>query len=367
MTESNAVPSEDRVSAAQAALDDETLVCYPGPNTKYFAGIYGEPLDRHLLLAVPPAGDPFFVTPEKSMDLIRDESWIEEARVIPENDPAAVARRLADEVTTNALLVDGRAPYSVTRVLDDASGATLVPADSFLTELRIRKDETEIAALRRSATVADEVSREIRSMGADVVGMTEAELANEIRGRLHAKGGTRLSFPVVVASGPNAARPYVRNSNRTIDAGEPVIVDFGAFVDGNASDQTRTTVFAGDPPDEFEAAYEAVVAAFEAGVEAVEPGVTAGAIDRTVESVVVDRGFEANLIHGTGHGVGLEAHEAPTIGDGNERELEPGMVFSIEPGVYFEGEFGVRVEDLVVVTETGCERLNDSPKGWRPL
>ena len=203
-------------------------------------------------------------------------------------------------------------------------------------------------------------------MGEDTVGLTESELAAEIRGRLHAAGATRLSFDVVVASGPHGAEPYRRSSDREIDAGEPVILDFGGFVDGYASDQTRTVVFAGDPPEGFEDAHEAVVAAFEAGVEAVEPGATAGAVDRATEAVLRERGYGDDLVHATGHGVGLEAHEAPTVADGNEVELEPGMVFSVEPGVY-PGKFGVRVEDLVVVTESGCQRLNDSPKTWRPL
>jgi hypothetical protein len=149
---------------------------------------------------------------------------------------------------------------------------------------RLRKDKTEIDALRRSAAVADAVSETIRTLGADAIERTEDDLAAAIRSRLHRWGGTRLSFDVVVASGPNAARPYYRHGDRRVQRGDSVVIDFGAFVDSYASYQTRTVVFAGEPPVRFEAAHEAVLTALEAGVDAVEPGGTAGEIDRIVAS-----------------------------------------------------------------------------------
>ncbi|MEF8853354.1 MAG: Xaa-Pro peptidase family protein [Haloarculaceae archaeon] len=359
-------PFAARVDALQSDLDGETLVAYSGPNTNYLAGFFGEPLDRHLLVLVGPTGNPRVVAPEKCRHVVAD-SWLDGPAAVPDNDPGAVARAAADLVETETVLVDDRAPFGVTGPLDAATEASVEPAGALLATHRLRKDDSEVARLRESATVADAVSRDVRALGAGAVGRTEADLAAEVRSRLHAAGGTRLSFDVVVASGPHAAEPYRRSSDRRIRAGEPVILDFGAFVGGYASDQTRTVVFEGEPPEGFEEAHEAVVAAVEAGVEAVEPGVSAGAVDRATEAVVRERGYGDGLVHATGHGVGLDAHEAPTIADGNERELEPGMVFSIEPGVYVEGEFGVRIEDLVVVTDEGCERLNDSPKTWQPL
>ncbi|MFB6150671.1 MAG: M24 family metallopeptidase [Haloarculaceae archaeon] len=363
---------QDRLATLQAGLADrdaDAMALYPGPNTLYLAGFFGEPLDRHLLVCVPETGEPWVVTPRKSLDLVRDQSPIEKVRVTDANDSGAVSRRFAEELPgeVDDLLVDGRAPFSVTGPLDAAADAALDTADPLLTEARIRKDDGEVAALERSAAVADEVSEEIRAKGPRAVGATERELAQEIRGLLHAKGATRLSFDVVVASGPNAANPYLRHGDRRIREGEPVVLDFGAFVDGYASDQTRTVVFGGAPPDGFEAAYDAVRAALDAGVEAVEPGIPVGTVDDAANAVVEEHGFGENLVHATGHGVGLEAHEAPTVAGGNDRPLEPGMVFSVEPGVYVEGEWGVRVEDLVVVTGDGCRRLNHSPRTWKPL
>lgn len=360
----------NRVASLQGQLEaHDVLVLYPGPNTQYVANFFGEPLDRHLLIAVPASGDPWIVTPRKSLDLIQDVSWIELVTVIEDNDPKAVATRLSESLpdSVDRLLLDDRMPVSVAHPLQEAANMTFGLAGEVLKECRIRKDTDEIAALKRSGSVADTVSEKIRAMGTRAIGMTEAELADEIRGRLHAKGGTRLSFDIVVASGPNAAQPYYRHGDRRIREGEPVILDFGAFVDEYASDQTRTTVFAGEPSDRFLSAYEAVRTALDAGIEAVEPGVEASTVDRIVSGVIADHGFEDNLIHATGHGVGLEAHEEPTIANSATQNLELGMVFSIEPGVYFEDAFGVRVEDLVVVTENGCDRLNHSPRTWRPL
>jgi Xaa-Pro aminopeptidase len=137
-------------------------------------------------------------------------------------------------------------------------------------------------------------------------------------------------------------------------------------MDGYAGDQTRTTVFAGEPPDAFVDAHSVVLDALQAGVDTVGPGVEAQAVDRAARAIIEDAGHGDAFIHRTGHGIGLEVHEAPYIVEGNDRELQPGMVFSVEPGIYREGEWGVRVEDLVAVTADGAERLNGSSRGWAP-
>jgi Xaa-Pro aminopeptidase len=144
-----------------------------------------------------------------------------------------------------------------------------------------------------------------------------------------------------------------------------VVLDFGTRVDHYPSDQTRTLVFGGDPGEQYREVHEVVREAQQAGVEAAGPGVTAGAVDAAARAVIEDAGYGEQFIHRTGHGVGLDVHEEPYIVSGSERVLEPGMVFSVEPGIYLPGEFGVRIEDLVVVTEEGCERLNDTDRGWR--
>ena len=359
-----------RRSRAQQRLRERSAaaVAYPGPNLQYFTGFRGEPVDRFHALYLPPEGEATLVTPAGYETQARRNASVEDVRTVPGNDPGQVADALGSLLPDGAdLLVDDDALHGLTARLHERVGTDRVrSAAPVFDGLRRRKDEAEVDALRRSAGVADEVSAEIRSLGGDAVGMTEAELATAIRRELHARGATGVSFDVVVGAGPNGADPALRYGDREIRAGEPVVVDFGCFLDGYASDQTRTVVFEGDPPAEFERVHGAVHDALDAGVDAVEPGATAGDVDAATRGTVADHGYADRFPHPTGHGVGLASHESLTVAEGEETELEPGMVFSVEPGVYFD-DWGVRIEDLVAVTEDGCERLNDSPRTWEPL
>jgi len=368
-------PFERRTQRCQerlAAVDADAVVLFPSPNLYYLSGFDEEPMERHLLLFVPPAGDPVFVAPTMYDEQLRDESWVTDVRTWDDgDDPVALVRDVAAELDLAAgsrVLVDPTMWARFTQDLRDAiPDADWGLADEVLADLRARKDDAELDALRRAAAVADEVARDVRALGDDAIGMTEAELAAEIERRLSDAGGEELSFGVVVGSGPNGAKPHHRHGDREIQPGDPVVLDFGTRVDGYPSDQTRTVVFDGDPPEGFEDAFEAVRDAQQAGVEAVEPGVPAEQVDHAARAVIEERGFGDAFVHRTGHGVGLDVHEDPYVVAGNDEPLEPGMVFSVEPGVYLEGEFGIRIEDLVIVTEDGCERLNDSARGWRPV
>jgi Xaa-Pro aminopeptidase len=243
-------------------------------------------------------------------------------------------------------------------------GAALSLSDPVLGPLRVRKDESELSALRAAAGVADDVLEAVRATEVGLVGRTEADLAWEIERRLREAGGEELAFPVIVGSGPNGAMPHHMHDDREIRPGDPVVLDFGARVEGYPGDQTRTVVPGGDPPERFREVHDVVREAQAAGVDAVGPGVTAGAVDAAAREVIEDAGYGDRFVHRTGHGVGLDVHEEPYIVAGSDRELEPGMVFSVEPGVYLPGEFGVRIEDLVVVTADGSERLNHTDRGW---
>jgi Xaa-Pro aminopeptidase len=365
---------ESRARDAQRALREagaDAAVLFPGPNQFYVSGFATEPGERHLLLFLPASGHPVFVAPTMYREQIRDASWVEDLRLWDDgDDPVAVV----EEVTADLGLRGGRV------LLDDRMWALFVRdlreavpdadwglASEVFDDLRIRKDEAELDAIRRAAELADEVSVAVRELGRDAVGLTERELAAEVEDRLAAGGGAGVSFETIVGSGPNGAKPHHAHGEREVRRGDPVVLDFGAWVDGYPGDQTRTVVFAGDPSDAFREVHDVVREAQQAAVEAVEPGVEAQAVDEAAREVIEDAGYGEQFVHRTGHGVGLEVHEPPYVVDGNDLELEPGMVFSVEPGVYLEGEFGVRIEDLVVVTAAGCERLNDSPRGWGPL
>ncbi len=351
--------------------DADALVLFPSTNLFYLSGFREHPGERHLLLFVPKNDDPIFVVPDMYGEQISDESWISNVRTWSDgDDPLNLVKSVADEFDLHSshLLVDDRMWALFTQDLQQAlPDATFGLASEVLDSLRMRKDETEIEALRTAGEVADRASVEIRELGEDAIGMTEAELAAEIESRLADAGGDEPAFGTIVGSGPNGAKPHHGHGDREIGYGDPVVLDFGAFVDGYPGDQTRTVVFAGEPPEGYEEVHQAVLEAEQAGVEAADPGVTAESVDRAARDVIESYGYGDEFIHRTGHGVGLDVHEGPYIVEGNDLELEPGMVFSVEPGIYLPGEFGVRIEDLVVITDDGCERLNDSPRTWQSL
>ncbi|NGM71523.1 aminopeptidase P family protein [Natronolimnobius sp. AArcel1] len=380
-------PFEQRLAACQSRLEDDATplaICAPGPNLTYLTGFDESPSERHFLLFVPHASvdaPPTFVAPAMY------ESQLEEGAIADiavrlwddADDPVAVIERTLESFDLDLDAETGQPSVLV----DDRMWATFVqdlqaccPSAEFglvsdvLEPIRIRKDETELAALRRAGDLADRVSREIRSRGEALCGLTERELAAEIERLLIEYGGRDLAFETIVAAGPNGARPHHHSSDRPIQRGDPIVMDFGAFVETDLpgdtqypGDQTRTMVV-GDPPEAYEEVHEIVAEAQQAAVEAVEPGVTAGDIDAVAREHITNAGYGDAFVHRTGHGVGLEVHEPPYIVADNDRELEAGMVFSIEPGIYLEDRFGVRIEDLVIVTDGGAERLNNSPRGW---
>jgi Xaa-Pro aminopeptidase len=364
-------PFERRTRDCQAALRDrgtDAAVLFPGPNLFYLTGFEESPGERHLLLFVPADGDPAFVAPTMYREQL--DTWVDDRRLYDDgDDPLALLSAVAEDLALDGgeVLVDDRMWATFTQdlraTLPDAAFGL---ASEVLAPLRMRKDDRELDALRRAGDLADAVSESVRSLGADAVGTTESELAADVERRMADRGATEPSFGTIVGAGANGAKPHHHHGDREIEEGDPVVLDFGGYVDGYPGDQTRTTVFAGDPPAGFEDVFEVVLEAHHAAVDAVEPGVTAGSVDAAAREVIEDAGYGDQFVHRTGHGVGLEVHEPPYIVAGNERQLEPGMVFSVEPGVYLEGAFGVRIEDLVVVTGDGHERLNDSPRGWRP-
>ncbi|MFB6270693.1 MAG: M24 family metallopeptidase [Halobacterium sp.] len=363
---------EERTRECQRRLRERGasgVVLFPSPNLYYLGGFREDPGERHLLLFVPAEGDPAFVAPELYGDQLRDATWVEDVRLWTDvEDPLPLISQAASDLgmTDGELLVDptmwARFTQDLREAIPDADWGL---ASEVLGPLRVRKDDAELDALRRAGDAADAAMRDVRGLGADAIGMTETELARFVEERLVAHGGDGTSFDTIVGSGPNGAKPHHHRSDREIRPGDPVVLDFGTRVDHYPSDQTRTVVFDGEPSAEFQTVHDVVRDAQQAAVEAVEPGVAAEDVDAAAREVIADAGYGDEFIHRTGHGVGLEVHEEPFIVGGNDRPLRPGMVFSVEPGVYLEGEFGVRIEDLVVVTEDGCERLNDTDRGWQ--
>ena len=366
-------PFSGRTASFEGRLADagaDAAALAPGPNLYYLSGFAGE-ADRHLLLLVTAEGERTFVVPEQYAEQVAEGTWINAVRTVPGNSPELVAEQFEREWDGSGgrLLLDDRMTVEIShRLHERLPAASFGLATEVLGPMRLRKDETEIDALRTAAAVADDVSAEIRSYGSRAIGMTEAELAVDIRAALHERGCEGVAFPVSVGAGPNGARPTQhRHGDREIRPGDPVVIDFGGVTNHYASDQTRVVVFDGDPPDGFREAYDAVLEALRRGVDEITPGMTTGEADALVREVIEARGYGDEFTTGTGHGVGLRAHEEPAVAPGGDAVVREGMVFSVEPGVYLPGEFGVRLETLVVATDDGVDPLNTSPYTWRPL
>ncbi len=232
-----------------------------------------------------------------------------------------------------------------------------------VTLLRAVKDETEIAAMRRAAAVTDEALGLVVARG--LVGRKERDVAWELQAEYHRLGAEGEAFPAIVAAGDHGAQAHALPGERLIRAGELVVVDTGARVQGYCSDITRTYA-AGEPSEELRHIYDVVLAAQLAGLAAVRAGAHGRRdVDAAARAVVAAAGFGDRFGHGTGHGVGREVHEAPSLGRVRGDRLETGMVCTVEPGIYVEGFAGVRIEDTVLVTAAGCERLTTSPKDLR--
>jgi Xaa-Pro aminopeptidase len=237
--------------------------------------------------------------------------------------------------------------------------AELVPTTGLVADRRRVKSAAEVARIEAAATIADEALDQLRPQLLD--GPSEHEFATALERTMIDLGADERSFPTICAAGPNSARPHAEPGDRRIAEGDLVVIDFGALVDGYHSDMTRT-IPVGEVAPEVRELLAVATESQAAGATAVRPGVTAHAIDRACRDVLADHGLEDRLLHGTGHGLGLEIHETPILRPDGAEELREGEVVTVEPGVYLPGTGGARVEDTVVVTATGSRPLTRFPK-----
>jgi Xaa-Pro aminopeptidase len=236
----------------------------------------------------------------------------------------------------------------------------LVATAGLVEGLRLVKDAGEVARIAAAAAIADAALAEVLDMLGQ--GRTETEVALALDTAMRRLGSEDRAFETIVASGPNAAKPHARPTDRPIGLGDPVVIDFGATYAGYRSDMTRTFCVGGAPAPELAQVFEVVAEAQAAGVAAVAPGVVTGAIDKVCRDRIGESGWGDAFEHGTGHGVGLDIHEAPAVGQGSTAILTAGVVVTVEPGIYLAGLGGVRIEDTVVVTDQGCRPLTTFTK-----
>jgi Xaa-Pro aminopeptidase len=345
----------ERAKAAAAEAKLEGLLVTPGADLVYLTGYAPPPLERLTLLILPGGRDPVLVVPAleypaaeiaPGMGGVELEAWRDG------EDPYELAARILR--AGRYAITDATWAVHLLALEHATADCLFVAAGRALPLLRAVKDGQEIERLRAAAEGADAAFAEVVMMRFE--GRREMDVAADLERLLREHGHERVDF-TVVGSGPNGASPHHHSGERAIQAGDAVVMDFGGAANGYCSDITRT-VFVGEPTEEQRRVHDTVRAAQQAAFETVRPGVPAQEVDRAARTLIEDAGFGEFFVHRTGHGIGIEIHEPPYIVEGNETPLQPGMTFSDEPGVYLPGKFGVRIEDQLVVTDEGAERLN---------
>ncbi|HEY4565752.1 MAG TPA: Xaa-Pro peptidase family protein [Savagea sp.] len=313
-----------------------------------------------------------FITKEEAL-FITDFRYVEQATeqavgYMVVEQRRTVVEQVADEVVRLGVRTLGfekdHMTYGEFEIFEEYVDAMLVPVSGWVEQLRLIKTEDELAILQRAADIADETFEHICTYIRP--GVSELDVANEMERYMRSLGATQSSFDSIVASGVRGALPHGVASDKLIEEGELVTLDFGALYNGYISDITRT-VAVGEPSEQMKEVYEIVLAAQKRGVEQIRPGMKASEADQVVRDVIVEKGYGEAFGHSTGHGIGLEVHEMPALSSRNDTVLQCGMTVTVEPGIYLPGIGGVRIEDDIVLTETGNRRLTKSSKELRIL
>lgn len=351
---------ETRLSAVRAAMHENglnALVITPGAAMRYLTG-FSEPGSRFLALIVPAEQPCVFVVPALNAGQARQNpAGITDVRAW--EDAAGWERVLGPlvqdlKLNSSTVGLDDDMPARFVLALQKLMpNASLDLAGAVLAPLRSYKDAGELAALQQAAAATDALIPV--AYAACQIGASEIEIALAIQQAI-ARGGHAESFAPIVGAGVNGASPHHNTGAAQIQRGNVVILDFGAMTGGYHGDITRT-VAVGPASDEAKRVYEIVYRAYSAGVAAVRPGAAAQDVDAAARKAIADAGYGEYFIHRTGHGIGLDDHETPYILAGNETLLQPGHCFSIEPGIYLPGHFGVRLENIVTVSEDGTARV----------
>jgi Xaa-Pro aminopeptidase len=344
----------ERAAAAAERGGLSGLLVAPGPDLVYLTGFAPMVSERVTLLAVVPGADPVLVLPGfERGDARGPVTFLEWSD--GEDPYAAIAGLL--EPGGRYAVSDACWAQHVLALQDALPGTRFASMTAALPLLRAVKDADEVARLAAAGAAVDATFADILSV--PFAGRRELDVAADLDRLLREHGHTSVDF-TLVGSGPNGASPHHHAGERVIEHGDVVVLDFGGMVDGYGSDMTRT-VHVGEPAAEHLRVHEVVREAQQAGFEAVRPGVVCQDVDRVARRHIEAAGCGEQFTHRTGHGIGVTVHEPPYIVEGETLALEPGMCFSVEPGVYFPGRFGVRIEDIVCVTEDGARRLNASP------
>jgi Xaa-Pro aminopeptidase len=340
-----------RIESLAALLEEPLLVAGP-------PYVLGGQANVRYLTGLESSSSAVLVEPDGPATLFTDFRYAKRAREVPGVEFVEVARALMPPIGEylsgrRVAFEASHLPYAAYHALVDA-GVDAVPGGGAVERLRAVKDVAEIDAMRRAATLSDEIFEALSLERFS--GRTETELVWWVERSFREMGAENVAFPTIVAAGETGTSPHADPGDRVIEPGVLVTIDAGCIVDGYCSDCTRTFAV-GEIPERLRELYELCLEAQLAGLEALGPGVRGADADAAARTVIAERELGDAFGHGLGHGVGLQVHEAPTLRPESTDVLEPGNVVSVEPGIYLPGEGGVRIEDLVLVTDDGAERL----------
>jgi len=344
----------------------ECLLLNPGPSLAYLTGLHFHLMERPVVAFFTAQGRPGIVLPALEMAKLAEIPL--KFEVFPYGDdpatwPSAFSKALCSLNLSGATLAiePMRLRVLELRYLEQAGkNLSFVDGSNLLSALRMCKEEDEITKMKKAAHIAQEAL--LHTLPLIKTGMTERQITSELMIKLYRAGSdVELPFSPIVSSGPNSANPHASPSDRKLQNGDLLLIDWGATKDGYFSDITRTFTV-GDVDPELIKIGEIVMEANEAGRKYGKAGMSAGEIDIASRTVIEKAGYGEFFFHRTGHGLGMEAHEPPYIYTENDQVLEEGMTFTIEPGIYLPGRGGVRIEDDVVVTKAGLESLTDLPR-----
>ena len=357
----------DKAEALMESKGIDSLIITYEPNVFYFTAV-PRPGGTYLFLL---KDEKYILSP--ALDFWRVSEYVRDVEVIPYSgydipgvDVKRIARKLTDwivqkikEEKVNRLGIDlgSGSPYAL-RVKERLSDLEVIDVASDIVDMRVIKDSSELSLLREALRITESsltrVVEDIRP------GLREYEIAGMLEGLMRTNGADGYAFETIVASGRNAAFPHAVPTKKTVVEGDPIVIDMGARYGGYCADMTRTPVI-GEPEKELKKIIEAVDEAVNTATDLVAPGVKVSEVDAAARDVLRKNGYGKYFIHSLGHGVGIEVHEKPRVAQGVDEVLKEGMVITIEPGVYIYGKYGVRIENMVVVTKEGHEVLNSVP------
>lgn len=340
------------------AADSTHLVLAPGASFTYMTALSLHSSERLTLFGCSVQGQSALVVPQLELELAVQAGVGQVFSYADEDGPdravQAFVQALAMDVSSRVAVEETHLRLFEAAALRRMGIVELLPGAQTMMALRLYKSDAEIAIMARAAAVTDEALT--ATLPLLKVDMTELEIAAELEYQLKKRGSQSLPFGTIVGAGERGALPHSVPGLTKVAQGDLVVLDFGAVVDGYVADTTRTIAF-GDPGAEARNVYETVRLAQAAAVRSVRPGLTVSDVDRAARAIIEEAGFGPYFTHRTGHGLGLETHEYPSIMAGSSVQLQPGMTFTIEPGIYLSGKLGVRIEDDVVVTADGVRVL----------